>query len=279
VRWIEEEKEHVDLFLVGRFGSGGRLAHRAGSGLATASRRSSMPRATICACTRCSASAAARGRPRTKTVDRAVDEAPPRATPPSYPWAGAISTHHTFLHSSSSAQRAFRTHFRSARTLGRALPSRRSTRRSPASAAAELPPRAHRGTHGTVRLPLPRRALSTARPRARSRARRPAARGALPRRLSRRPAGASGRSPASARTPDGLLAVAWYPFSFSRKVPVRGSEQGFSRAFLASPAPILPASCSAPPTGQSGEAFRASPPRAPLSTLPARVSDPSLRTR
>jgi hypothetical protein len=119
VSWIEEERENVDLFLVGRFGL------EAGSHIAQDPARYGVEEVFHAEGDdlRLYALFRQRGGPRSaadeERVDRAVDGAAESYDLHPYPWAGAISTHHTFLHFLELGPRAFRTHFRSARTLGR----------------------------------------------------------------------------------------------------------------------------------------------------------------
>ncbi len=119
VRWIEEESEHVDLFLVGRFGL------EAGSHIAQEPARYGVEEVFHAAGDdlRLYALFRQRGGPRSQVddelVDRAVDEVAESYALHPYPWAGAISTHHTFLHFIELGPRAFRTHFQPARGLAR----------------------------------------------------------------------------------------------------------------------------------------------------------------
>lgn len=114
VRWIVAEKDSVDLFIVGEFGlehgsdvaqNPGRygierIFHAAGDDLrlhplweAVGGKRSSEDR---------------------KTVEDAVRRAAASYALRPYPWAGAVSTHHSFLHFLEFGQRAFRVHFQRA---------------------------------------------------------------------------------------------------------------------------------------------------------------------
>jgi hypothetical protein len=114
VKWIEAEKEHVDLFIVGEFG----LEH--GSDIASNPARYGIdaiyhaegdelrfhPLYTGVAEKR---TAADRER-----VDRLVRRLGSEYALRPYPWAGAVSTHHTFLHLLEFGPRAFRLHFQKA---------------------------------------------------------------------------------------------------------------------------------------------------------------------
>ncbi len=119
VRWIEESEESVDLFLVGRFGleMGSHIAqeperygveevfHAAGDDL----RLYALFRQT--------------GGPRSPSDEEEIESAIDRVAAGyelhPYPWAGAISTHHTFLHFLRFGPRVFRRHFQAARARSR----------------------------------------------------------------------------------------------------------------------------------------------------------------
>jgi hypothetical protein len=114
VRWIEEERDHVDLFVVGEFGL------ERGSDIARDPTRYGVRKVYYAEgdelrlyalftqrAGRRSADAKAR-------IEAAIDRAAaPYALNP-YPWAGANSTHHTFLHFLELGQSAFKTHFQKA---------------------------------------------------------------------------------------------------------------------------------------------------------------------
>jgi anaerobic magnesium-protoporphyrin IX monomethyl ester cyclase len=114
VAWIDAEQEHIDSFLVGRFGleAGAHVAqeperygvksiyYAEGDDLrlyALFDQRGPKP------------SPAQR-----QKVEDAVERVAARYALKSYPWAGAVSTHHTFLHFLRYGQRIFRNHFQRA---------------------------------------------------------------------------------------------------------------------------------------------------------------------
>lgn len=120
VRWIEAEADAVDLFFVGEFGleSGSdvardpgrygveRIYYAAGDDLrlhalfdAREGRRSAADR---------------------ERIDAAVRKTAAGYALRPYPWAGAVSTHHTILHFLEFGPRAFRTHFQRAEREARA---------------------------------------------------------------------------------------------------------------------------------------------------------------
>lgn len=114
VAWIEQEQDAIDLFLVGEFGleSGSHVAqdparygirriyHAAGDDL----RLYALFDTT----------GGPRSRESKRRVNAAIDQVASRWDLHPYPWAGAISTHHTFLHFLEFGPRAFRTHFQRA---------------------------------------------------------------------------------------------------------------------------------------------------------------------
>ncbi len=114
VSWIEEEQEAIDLFLVGEFGleAGSHIAqdpahygirrvyHAAGDDLRLYALFDT--------------ARGPRGGEAKRRVDSAIDAVASRWNLHPYPWAGAISTHHTFLHFLEFGPRAFRTHFQRA---------------------------------------------------------------------------------------------------------------------------------------------------------------------
>ncbi len=114
VAWIEEEQDAIDLFLVGEFGleSGSHVAqdparygirriyHAAGDDL----RLYALFDTT----------GGPRSRESARRVNAAIDQLASRWDLHPYPWAGAIATHHTFLHFLEFGPRAFRTHFQRA---------------------------------------------------------------------------------------------------------------------------------------------------------------------
>ena len=114
VSWIEEEQEAIDLFLVGEFGleAGSHIAqdpahygirriyHAAGDDLRLYALFDT--------------ARGPRGGEAKRRVDSAIDALASRWDLHPYPWAGAISTHHTFLHFLEFGPRAFRSHFQRA---------------------------------------------------------------------------------------------------------------------------------------------------------------------
>lgn len=114
VGWIEDEQDAIDLFLVGEFGleAGSHIAqdpahygirriyHAAGDDLRLYALFDT--------------ARGPRGGEAKRRVDSAIDAVASRWNLHPYPWAGAISTHHTFLHFLEFGPRAFRTHFQRA---------------------------------------------------------------------------------------------------------------------------------------------------------------------
>jgi hypothetical protein len=114
VRWIEEEQEHVDLFIVGTFGL------ERGSHIAQDPARYGVRKVYYAAGDELRLYAlfthknGRRSRDTSEKIEREIDRVgAPYALHP-YPWAGANSTHHTFLHFLEFGQRAFRNHFQRA---------------------------------------------------------------------------------------------------------------------------------------------------------------------
>lgn len=114
VRWIEEQHDHVDLFLVGRFGL------ERGSDIAQDPARYGVRKVYWAEGDelRLYALFTHRGGQRSKQGEAAIEAEIDRVAAPyalnPYPWAGANSTHHTFLHFLELGQGAFRSHFQKA---------------------------------------------------------------------------------------------------------------------------------------------------------------------
>lgn len=119
VAWIEEQQEFVDLFIVGEFGL------ESGSHIAQDPARYGVRRIWYADGDdlRLYALYAHKDGRRTKTANEEVDAEIGRMSSSwelhPYPWAGANSTHHTFLHFLEFGQRAFRTHFQRAQAAAR----------------------------------------------------------------------------------------------------------------------------------------------------------------
>jgi radical SAM superfamily enzyme YgiQ (UPF0313 family) len=123
VQWIEEEQEYVDLFIVGEFGL------ERGSHIAQDPARYGVRKVYYAAGDELRLYAlfthknGRRSREASQRIEREIGRvgAPYDLHP--YPWAGANSTHHTFLHFLELGQRAFRNHFqRAGAALHGALP-------------------------------------------------------------------------------------------------------------------------------------------------------------
>jgi hypothetical protein len=120
VRWIEAERDRIDLFIVGEFGleKGSHVAQdpaRYGVESVFHAEGDDLKLYALFTLESGERSAAER-----ETVDRAIAKAAaPYALGP-YPWAGASSTHHTFLHFLEFGQRAFRGHFQVAQAAAKA---------------------------------------------------------------------------------------------------------------------------------------------------------------
>jgi len=114
VRWIAQESERVDLFIVGEFGL------ERGSHIAQDPARYGVEKVYYAEGDdlRLYALFTEKGGGRSAEdrdgVDAEIRKAGKRYALNPYPWAGAISTHHTFLHFLEFGQRAFRTHFQEA---------------------------------------------------------------------------------------------------------------------------------------------------------------------
>lgn len=124
VRWIEEEQERIDLFIVGQFGL------EAGSHIAQDPLRYGVRRIYYAAGDELRLYALFTHKNGRRTpdanavVEREIDRVASRWELHPYPWAGANSTHHTFLHFLEFGPRAFRTHFQRAQAASRgALPT------------------------------------------------------------------------------------------------------------------------------------------------------------
>jgi len=114
VRWIEDEAEHVDLFIVGRFGL------EAGSHIAQEPSRYGIKSVYYAEGDdlRLYAEYTHRSGRRPRAVDDNIEDELDRVATAwdlhPYPWAGANSTHHSFLHFLEYGPRVFRTHFQRA---------------------------------------------------------------------------------------------------------------------------------------------------------------------
>lgn len=114
VAWIESEREHVDCFIVGKFGL------ERGSHVAQDPQRYGVRRIWFAEGDELGLYAlfshigGRRGAEAEQRIETAIAQAArPYALNP-YPWAGANSTHHTFLHFLEFGQSAFKTHFQRA---------------------------------------------------------------------------------------------------------------------------------------------------------------------
>ncbi len=114
IRWIEEEADAVDLFIVGRFGL------EAGSHIAQEPLRYGIKRVYYAEGDdlRLYAEYEHRGGRRPRHVEEDIEAELDRVAMAwdlhPYPWAGANSTHHTFLHFLEYGPRVFRSHFQRA---------------------------------------------------------------------------------------------------------------------------------------------------------------------
>lgn len=114
VHWIEEEKDHVDLFIVGRFGL------ERGSDIAQDPVRYGVRKVFYAAgdelrlYAQFTQRAGRRGPEAEQKIERAIDRVGAAFDLHPYPWAGANSTHHTFLHFLEFGQTAFKHHFQRA---------------------------------------------------------------------------------------------------------------------------------------------------------------------
>jgi anaerobic magnesium-protoporphyrin IX monomethyl ester cyclase len=114
VAWIEEQRDKIDLFIVGEFGleRGSHIAQDpARYGVRKVFWAEGDELRLYAMFTQRSGRRSADAKAR---VENAIDRvAAPYALHP-YPWAGANSTHHTFLHFLEFGQSAFKTHFQKA---------------------------------------------------------------------------------------------------------------------------------------------------------------------
>jgi radical SAM superfamily enzyme YgiQ (UPF0313 family) len=114
VRWIEEEKDFVDLFIVGRFGL------ERGSDIAQDPTRYGVRKVfyaegdELRLYAQFTQRAGRRGADAEQTIENAISRAGSSFDLHPYPWAGANSTHHTFLHFLEFGQTAFKQHFKRA---------------------------------------------------------------------------------------------------------------------------------------------------------------------
>ncbi len=124
VRWIEAEEDAIDLFLVGEFGleNGSHVAQDpARYGIRRVYYAEGDDLRLYALFTHASGR---RGPEAQRQVDAEIDRVAARFELHPYPWAGAISTHHTFLHFLEFGPRAFRTHFQRAQHATRgAMPA------------------------------------------------------------------------------------------------------------------------------------------------------------
>jgi anaerobic magnesium-protoporphyrin IX monomethyl ester cyclase len=111
VRWIEEEAARVDLFMVGEFSleTGSAISLDPGRyGVDRIYRAEGDDLGLYPLYTEARGARSAADRER---IDREVERLASRWRLRPYPWAGAISTHHSFIHFLEFGPRAFRTHF------------------------------------------------------------------------------------------------------------------------------------------------------------------------
>lgn len=119
VAWIGAESDAIDLFIVGEFG----LEH--GSHIAQEPERYGVERIYYADGDELRIYALFEQRLPDRTpqerqrVDREIQRVGARFDLHPYPWAGANSTHHTFLHFLELGQRAFRTHFQTAQAANK----------------------------------------------------------------------------------------------------------------------------------------------------------------
>jgi len=119
VAWIAEESEHIDLFIVGEFGL------ERGSHIAQEPERYGVERIYYAEGDDLRLYALFEQRMPERTaeererIDCEIQRAGARYELHPYPWAGANSTHHTFLHFLELGQRAFRTHFQPAQAASK----------------------------------------------------------------------------------------------------------------------------------------------------------------
>lgn len=111
VDWIEHESDFVSLFLVGEFGleRGSHIAqepHRYGVTEVYFAEGDDLRLYALFRQRR-----GPRSAEESATVDRSIARVARRFASRPYPWAGAISTHHTFLHFVRFGPKAFKTHF------------------------------------------------------------------------------------------------------------------------------------------------------------------------
>ncbi|MFN0059614.1 MAG: B12-binding domain-containing radical SAM protein [Planctomycetota bacterium] len=124
VRWIADESEQVDLFIVGEFGlqPGSHIAHEPQRyGVEKIFFADGDDLRLYAHFTQINGGLAADERAK---VDEEVGRVAASYTLSRYPWAGAISTHHTFLHFLRYGQRVFQYHFqKSGAALEGAMPT------------------------------------------------------------------------------------------------------------------------------------------------------------
>ncbi len=119
VSWIAEESDHVDLFIVGEFGL------ERGSHIAQEPGRYGVERIYYAEGDELRLYAlfeqqmGERSQADRDRIDRAIQKVSAQYEHHAYPWAGANSTHHTFLHFLELGQRAFRNHFQPAQAASK----------------------------------------------------------------------------------------------------------------------------------------------------------------
>jgi anaerobic magnesium-protoporphyrin IX monomethyl ester cyclase len=117
VRWIEREQDAIDLFLVGRFGLE-RGSHIAQDPERYGVRRIFYARGDdLRLAAQFQQRRGRRGPQGEEQVERAIAEVARHYELHPYPWAGANSTHHSFLHFLEYGQRVFRSHFQRAQAV------------------------------------------------------------------------------------------------------------------------------------------------------------------
>ncbi len=121
VRLIEREEDSIDLFIVGEFSLelGSLIAREPDRFGVEGIHFAEGDELRLFPLFRAAGEAGAADRAR---IDRAIRAAASRYALRPYPWAGAISTHHTLLHFIDFGPRAFRTHFRGVPEGGAAEP-------------------------------------------------------------------------------------------------------------------------------------------------------------
>jgi anaerobic magnesium-protoporphyrin IX monomethyl ester cyclase len=123
VRWMAQEREWIDLFIIGEFGleRGSHIAQEpARYGVEKVYYAEGDDLRLYALFTQAGGERSAEEHER---IDREIGSASSGYELHPYPWAGAVSTHHTFLHFVEFGQRAFQTHFQPAQDASQgALP-------------------------------------------------------------------------------------------------------------------------------------------------------------